>query len=81
MKKFDEFSDGEEEELKIIAKKRKIQRLETKKEAKAKKLKLKEEENKIKESEMWDRLNELNSQFKTIKQTKKEEKEMSATIL
>ena len=81
MKKLDEFSDGEEEELKIIAKKRKIERLETKKEAKAKKRKLKEEENKIKESEMWDRLNELNSQFKTIKQAKKEEKEMPATIL
>ena len=30
---------------------------------------------------MWDRLNELNSQFKTTKQAKKEEKEMSATIL
>ena len=30
---------------------------------------------------MWDRLNELNGQFKTIKQSKKEAKKMSATIL
>ena len=30
---------------------------------------------------MWDKLNGLNSQFKTIKQAKKELKKMSATIL
>ena len=29
---------------------------------------------------MWNRLNELNSQFNTLKQSKKETKKMSATI-
>ena len=81
IKKFDEFSDGEEEEFKERAKKRKIDKREQKENAIAKKLKKKQEENKMKESEMWDRQNELNSQFKTIKQTKKEEKKMSATII
>ena len=30
---------------------------------------------------MWNRPNELNRQFKTIKQSKKEAKKMSATVL
>ena len=37
-------------------------------------MKLKSEENKVKEAEMWNRLNELNSEFKKIRQSKKEEK-------
>ena len=41
-------------------------------ELKAKKLKVKEEENKAKEGQIWNRLAELNSQFKTIKQLKKD---------
>ena len=49
--------------------------------AAAKKLKIKQEENQMKESEMWDKLSELNNKFKTIKQTKKDEKKMSASIL
>ena len=56
-------------------------RREQKEAAKAKKLKIKQEEDKAKEGEMWNRLNELNSQFKTLKQSKKETKKMSATIL
>ena len=54
---------------------------EQKEAAKAKKLKIKQEEDKAKEGEMWNRLNELNSQFKTLKQSKKETKKMSGTIL
>ena len=81
IKNFNEFSDREEEELKQLAEKRKAIKLEQKESAKAKKLKIKQEEDKAKESEMWNRLNELNSQFKTIKQSKKEAKKMSATIL
>ena len=50
-------------------------------ELKAKKLKVKEEENKAKEGQIWNRLAELNSQFKTIKQLKKDAKTMSATVL
>ena len=61
--------------------KRKMIRREQKEAAKAKELKIKQEEDKAKESEMWNRLNELNSQFKTLKQSKKETKKMSATIL
>ena len=30
---------------------------------------------------MWEKLNDLNSKFRTIKQSKKEAKKMSATIL
>ena len=81
IKKFDEFSDGEEEEFKERAKKRKLDKREQKENAIAKKLKKKQEENKMKGSEMWDRPNELNSQFKTTKQTKKEEKKMFSTII
>ena len=81
IKNFNEFSDGEEEELKQQAEKRKQIRREQSQESKAKKLKLKQEEVREKESEMWDKLNDLNSKFKTIKQAKKEKKKMSATIL
>ena len=81
IKNFDDFSDGEEEDFKILAQKQNEQRREQKEASKAKNLKIKEEENKANKSQMWDRLNELNSQFKTIKQAKKELKKMSATIL
>ena len=81
IKKFNEFSDGEEEELRQQAKKRKQIRRDQSQENKAKKLKLKQEEVREKESGMWDKLNDLNSKFKTIKQAKKEAKKMSATIL
>ena len=81
IKKFNEFSDGEEEELKQQAEKRKHIRREQSQESKSKKLKLKQEEVKEKESEMWEKLNDLNSKFKTIKQAKKDAKKMSATIL
>ena len=81
IKKFNEFSDGEEEELKEQTKKGKQIRREQSQESKSKKLKLKQEEVKEKESEMWQKLNDLNSKFKTIKQAKKDAKKMSATIL
>ena len=81
IKNFNEFSDGEEEEYKQQAEKRILIKREQKEAAKAKKLKIKQEEDKAKEGEMWNRLNELNSQFKTLKQSKKETKKMSATIL
>ena len=81
IKNFNEFSDGEEEELKQQAEKRKAIKREQKESAIAKKLKIKQEEDKTKESKMWNRLNELKSQFKTIKQSKKEAKKTSATIL
>ena len=81
IKNFDQLSDGEREEFKRQAEKRKAIKREQKEAAKAKKLKMKKEEDKAKESEMWNRLNDLNSQFKTIKQSKKEGKKMSATIL
>ena len=81
IKNFYQLSDGEREEFKRQAEKRKAIKREQKEAAKAKKLKMKKEEDKAKESEMWNRLNDLNSQFKTIKQSKKEGKKMSATIL
>ena len=81
IKNFDEFSDGEEEEFKERAEKRKLEKREEEELAAAKKLKIKQEENQMKESEMWDKLSDLNNKFKTIKQTKKDEKKMSASIL
>ena len=81
IKNFDEFSDGEEEEFKEREENRKLKKREQKELAAAKKLKFKQEENKIKESEMWNNLNELNNKFKTIKQIKKDKMKMSATIL
>ena len=81
IKNFNKFSDDEEEEYKQQVEKRKMIRREQKETAKAKKLKIKQKEDKAKEGEMWNRLNELNSQFKTLKQSKKETKKVSATIL
>ena len=81
IKKFNECSDGEEEELKQQAEKRKQTRRDQSQESKSKKLKLKQEEVKEKESKMWEQFNDLNSKFKTIKQAKKDAKKMSATIL
>ena len=52
-----------------------------KEELKIKRRKEKLEENKVKESEMWNRLNELNSKFKKIDESKKESKKMSSTVL
>ena len=81
MKNFDDFSDGEEEEIKKRAEKRNAIRREKAEKLKAKKLKIKEEENKAKEGQMWNRLAELNGELKKIKQLKKEVKKMSATVL
>ena len=81
IKTINQLSDSEEQQIKERAKKRNAARRERAEELKAKKLKLKEENNKAKEGEMWNRLAELNSEFKKIKQTKKEVKKMSSTIL
>ena len=40
----------------------------------------KSEENKAKEGEMWNRLNELNVEFKKIRQSNKEAKKMSSAV-
>ena len=63
IKNFNEFSEGEEEEYKQQAEKRKLIKQEQKEAAKAKEFKIKQEEDKAKEGEMWNRLNELNTQF------------------
>ena len=81
IKKFNEFSDGEEEELRQKAEKRKQIRRVHSQESKSKKVKLKGEEVKEKESKMWEKLSDLNRKFKKIKQAKIEAKKMSATIL
>ena len=81
IKNFDDFSDGEEEEIKKRAEKRNAARREKAEELKAKKLKIKQEDNKAKEGQLWNRLNELNGEFKKIKQSKKEVKKTSATVL
>ena len=42
---------------------------------------MKEEDNKVKEGQMWNRLAELNDEFKKIKQSKKDIKKMSSAVL
>ena len=66
--------------MKEQAEKRLAERREKAEDLKVKKRKLKSEKNKVKEGEMWNRLNELNDEFKKIRQSKKEEKKISATI-
>ena len=82
--RFDEFNNEEELEKKEIRKKKNKKRKgkfysETEKaEKRAKKL----EQDKIKEKFIWEKLSELNSKFKQIKEHSKEEnKKMSATVL
>ena len=74
IKNFDQFSDSEEQQIKEQAEKQKAARREQAEESKAKKLKLKEENSKVKEGHLWNRLSELNREFKKIKQTKKQVK-------
>ena len=50
-------------------------------ELKIKKRKQKSEENKVKEGQMRNHLNELNGEFKKIRQSKKESKKMSTAVL
>ena len=81
IKSFNEFSDSEEQEVKDCATKRLADRREKAEEQKIKKRKKKSEENKVKEGEMRNRLNELNGEFKKIRQSKKESKKMSTDVL
>ena len=80
IKNFDQFSDSEERAVKECAEKRLAERCEKAEDLKAKKHKLKSEEDKVKKDEMGNRLNELNSEFKKIRQSRKEEKKISATV-
>ena len=81
IKNFNEFSDSEEQEVKDRATKRLADRREKAEELKIKKGKQKSEENKVKEDEMGNRLNELNGEFRKIRQSKKEPKKMSEAVL
>ena len=58
MKNSDEFSNSEEQEAK-----RRAERREKVEDLKERKCKIKSEEDKIQEGEMWNRLNELNGEF------------------
>ena len=81
IKNFNEFSDSEEQEVKDRATKRLAEEHEKSRRLKIKKRKQKSEENKVKEGKMWNRLNELNGEFKKIRQSKKESKKMSEAVL
>ena len=81
IKNSDQFSDSKEQEVKEWAEKRLAERLEKTADLKAKRPPKKSEENKVKEGEMWNRLNELNGEFKKIRESKKEAKKISATIV
>ena len=81
IKNFDPFTDSEEREVKERAEKRLAERREKTEELKIKKRKIKTEETKVKEGEMWEKLNELNGEFKKIRDSKKDEKKISVTIL
>ena len=71
IKKFDEFSDTEESELKNKAHIQSDLKRERAEKKRAEKRQLKLEDEKVKGSEMWEILNTLNREFKKIKQTKK----------
>ena len=82
--RFDKFNDHEELEMKEIRKEKnkKCKGKFYSEEEKAEKLAKKLEQDKIKEKFMWEKLNELNSKFKQMKDhSKQETKKMSATIL
>ena len=53
--------------MKECAEKRLAERREKAEDLKVKRRKQKSEENKVKEGEMWNRLNELNGEFKKIR--------------
>ena len=67
--------------MKERAEKRLAERREKAEDLKVKRRKQKSEENKVKEGEMWNRLNELNGDFKKIRESEKEAKKISATIV
>ena len=77
----DDFNEVEEKEVKERVEKRRQKRREVAEQNKLLKKKRKQEETKIKEKDMWKRLNELNSEFKEHKKTKKDAKKMFATII
>ena len=77
LENFNQFSDSEENEIKQHAQKRLAERQEKAQVEKEKKRKIKSEENKLKEAQMWNRLNELNSEFKKINELKKEDEKKS----
>ena len=81
IKNFDQFSDSEEREVKERAEKRLAEQHEKTEDLKAKRRKQKSDENKVKGGEMWNRLNKLNAEFKKIRESKKEAKKISATIV
>ena len=81
VKNFDEISNTEEQEIKQREEKRNAARREKAEELRAEKIKAKEKENKAKEGQMWNRLAGLNGEFKKIKQSKKDIKNMSSTVL
>ena len=78
---FDDFNDAEEEEVKKRAEKRKARRRELAEHLKAQKQEIKEGKIKVKEDQMWQRLSELNGEFKKIKKAKNEAKKMSETTI
>ena len=63
IKDFDEFSDSEGQEVKQRAEKRLAEQREKAEDLKEKRRKINSEENKVKEDQMWNRLNELNGEF------------------
>ena len=67
----DDFNDHEEAEVNKRVNKRKTKRLEIAENNKLLKKKQKNEENKVKEKEMWKHLAQLNGEFKNIKKAKK----------
>ena len=80
MLKFNEFNDEEELEIKQMHQEKNRKRNEKfTEEEKAAKTAKKLEQNKLKEKAMWEKLNELNTKFKNIKEHEKDEKrKMSA---
>ena len=77
----DDFNEEEQAEVKKRIEKQKKRWQELAENVKAIKQQKRDKETKVKEKQIWDRLAELNSDFKTIKKAKKEVKKMSETVI
>ena len=70
----DDFIEDEEKQVKERVEKRKQKRGDVAKKKKLQRSKRKEEEDKVKEKQMWERLSELNKEFSNVRQSKKNSK-------
>ena len=77
----DDFKEVEEKLVKERVKKQRQKRRDVAEKNKLLRKKQKQEQDKVKEKQMWERLSELNKEFSDIRQSKKNSKRMSESII